>query len=114
MYIGLGSKECYLMSSSLLELPSLERHLVVIGYLGQNPDQTPEGARRSLTEIMQLCTCFFCVCFLILITFLGYAASLKVVYFSSGQRLNRNQSKFQNNAFLLVDIQIWIAFYKLT
>ena len=26
----------------------------------------------------------------------------------------KNQSKFQNFAFLLFDIQIWIAFYKLT
>ena len=59
-------------------------------WVGQNPDQTPEGARGSLTEIIQLCTCFFCVCFLILMTFLGYAASLKVVYFSSGQRLEIN------------------------
>ena len=25
----------------------------------------------------------------------------------------KNQSKFQNNAFLLVDIQIWIDFYVL-
>ena len=27
-------------------------------WVGQNPDQTPEGARESLTGIMQLCNVF--------------------------------------------------------